>query len=62
MEIYLCHMFVYRIFEKLNILHMTGNEIVNYCLIAVATLAGAILAAFVWSKLLKVIHEHFGRK
>lgn len=55
MEIYLCHMFVYRFFEKLNLLHLTGNEMVNYCLIAVATITGAITVAFCWRKLQKRI-------
>ena len=62
MEIYLCHMFVYRIFEKLNVIHITGNEIVNYSLIAVGTIAGAIAIAFCWSILQKRIQAHFGRK
>ncbi len=62
MEIYLCHMFVYRIFEKLNLIHITGNEIVNYSLIAVVTIAGAIAAAFCWNILQKRIQASFERK
>lgn len=52
-EIYLCHMFVYRIYEKLNLIHMTENEMVNYCLIAVMTIVDAVAAAFCWSHFLK---------
>ena len=62
MEIYLCHMFVYRIFEKLNLTKITGNEIVNYSLIAVGTIVGAIAIAFCWSILQKRIQAQFGRK
>lgn len=62
MEIYLCHMFVYRIFEKLNLIHITENEIVNYSLIAVGTIANAIVVAFCWSILQKRIQASFGRK
>ena len=59
MEIYLCHMFAYRAFEKLNLIHITRNEIVNYSLIAVGTIAGAIAIAFCWSALRKRIWESF---
>lgn len=62
MEIYLCHMFVYRIFEKLDVLHMTGNELVNYCLIAIETITGAVAIAFCWSRLQKWIQVQFVRK
>ena len=62
MEIYLCHMFVYRIFKKLDVIHMTGNELVNYYLIAVVTIAGAVAIAFCWSILQRRIQAQFGRK
>ena len=29
MEIFLCHMFVFRMIEKLELLHITGNEIIS---------------------------------
>lgn len=57
MEIYLCHMFVYRVCEKLDLIHMTGNEVVNYCFISIATIAGAVAVAFCWNKLQKMIKE-----
>ena len=62
MEIYLCHMFIYRLFEKLNLIHITGNEVLNYSLIAVATIAGAVVVAFCWSILQKQIQTQFWRK
>ena len=62
MEIYLCHMFVYRVFDKLKLLHMTGNEILNYCLISAVTVVGAAVVAFCWSVLLKRIQAKLGRK
>ena len=52
MEIYLCHMFVYRLLEKLKVLHSTGNEIVNYCIVCVATIGGAVIIAIAWKKVL----------
>lgn len=62
MEIYLCHMFVYRFFEKLNMLHITESEVVNYCLISDATVVGTIFAGFVWNESQKMIQEYFKRK
>lgn len=47
MEIFLCHMFVYRVLERLKLLHLTGNEVVNYCLTCLATLIGTIAMALV---------------
>lgn len=47
-------MFVYEIFEKLNLKLITGNERVNYSLIVVMTIADAIVAAFFWNLLQKV--------
>ena len=57
MEIYLCHMFVYRIFEKLNLIHISGNEIVNYSLIAVGTIAGAVVIALCYRKAQQLINN-----
>ena len=53
MEIYLCHMFVYRFFEKLHLLHVIENKIMNYCLVSLVTIVGAVIIAFCWSKLQK---------
>ena len=55
-------MFIYRIFEKLNLIHITRNEIVNYSLVVVGTIAGAIVVAFCWSVFQKRIQASFGRK
>ena len=55
MEIYLSHMFVYRVFDKLRLLHLTGNEILNYAIVCIATICGAMAIALVWSRLLNRI-------
>lgn len=47
MEIYLCHMFVYRVIEKMKLLHLTGNETLNYCCAALTTFIGAMVFAYV---------------
>ncbi len=60
-EIYLCHMFIFRLLEKVHFIHLTGNEIVNYVLTVVVTICGALLfawlAKFVINKISKVFRE-----
>lgn len=45
MEIYLCHMFVFRALEKLNLLHLANNETFSYIIASSLTLGGAVLMA-----------------
>ena len=52
MEIYLCHMFVYRVVEKMHLLHITGNEILNYVSVCIATICGAIVMSLVLKKII----------
>ena len=52
MEIYLCHMFVYRVIEKMHLLHITGNEILNYIVVCIVTICGAIVMSFVWKRII----------
>lgn len=55
MEIYLCHMFVYRLLEKVNLLHITGNELTNYILVCVATICGAIILSLILLKIIEIL-------
>lgn len=55
MEIYLCHMFVFRVIEKLHLLHITGNEILNYVMVGVATICGAIIMALILKKMIELL-------
>ena len=55
MEIYLCHMFVYRMIEKLSLLHIMENEVMNYCLVSILTVTGTVIVTFMWSKFQKRI-------
>lgn len=52
MEIYLSHMFVYRAFEKVHLLHITGNEVLNYTVVCIATLCGAIVMSIIFKKII----------
>ena len=47
MEIYLCHMIIYRVIEKLGFLHLVQSEIMSYCFAVIMTVAGAIVFAIV---------------
>lgn len=46
-EIYLCHMFIFRIVEKLHLLDVTDNDYMNYILVFIAVFAGAAVFAYV---------------
>lgn len=45
MELYLCHMMIYRICEKLKTLYPTGNYVVDYAMISVMVIIGGVVAA-----------------
>ncbi len=49
-EVYLCHMVVYRLVEKLHLLHLAKNELVNYVFSYFAVLLGAMAFAIVFKK------------
>ena len=61
MEIYLSHMVVFRILEKLGVLHLLSTDFLNWLLASVLTFAGAAIAAeafrFVWGKLTVFIRK-----
>ena len=42
-EIYLCHMVIYRVLEKLHLIHLFGNGVVAYIFTAIAVICGAII-------------------
>lgn len=45
MEIYLCHMVIYRVLEKLKLTHLSESNLISYIITSVATVIGAILFA-----------------
>lgn len=61
MEIYLCHMFVYRAIEKIGLLHVTENEIVNYVAVSIATVAGAVIMAVIMKKVIALVEKRLQR-
>ena len=42
-EIYLCHMVIYRVFEKLHLGHLFGNGLLAYIFTAVAVICGSVV-------------------
>ena len=54
-EVYLSHMMIYRVLEKLKINHMFGLNAISYSVTAVLTLAGAIAFSYI----AKVVLEKF---
>ena len=42
-EIYLCHMIIYRVFEKLHFIHLFGNGLLAYIFTAVAVICGSVV-------------------
>lgn len=42
-EIYLCHMVIYRVLEKLHLVHLFGNGLLAYTFTAVAVICGSVV-------------------
>lgn len=53
LEIYLCHMLIFRIAEKLQLTHIVNNEYLSYLIINLIVLVGAML----FSKLFQIIYN-----
>lgn len=55
MEIYLCHMMVFRVYQKLGINYLFGKGVMSYiftvCAVLLGALAVAVVFNFVWSKI-----------
>lgn len=52
-------MFVFRVIEKIGLLHITGNEILNYAMVGVATVVGAAIMALVLKKIIEIPGKKF---
>lgn len=42
-EIYLCHMVIYRVLEKLHLVHLFGNSLLAYIFTSVAVICGSVV-------------------
>ncbi len=54
-EVFLCHMLVFRVFEKMHLLNMFNNAYLNYIVTSVMVFVGALLFAFVGKKMIAKI-------
>lgn len=59
MEIYLSHMMIYRIVEKLNLVHVTSNEYISYIITCILVLTGAIVFSVVMKTFILKIEQYF---
>ena len=50
MEIYLCHMMMFRFVEKLHLEHYIKNNDVYYWITSLLVLAGAIIFSYIWKR------------
>lgn len=55
MEIYLSHMVIYRLLEKMNIIHLLGKGIIGYIFAFIVVTVGAVVFSFVAQKIINCI-------
>lgn len=55
MEIYLCHMVIFRVIEKIGFTHLLASDILSYIVTAIGTIAGAIVFSVVIKKGLEIV-------
>lgn len=55
MEIYLCHMVIFRIIDKVGLTHLFGAGIMSYIATCIGTIIGAILFSFIAQKALNYL-------
>lgn len=62
MEMYLSHMFIFRIIEKLGLKYLFGKTIISYVFTFVLTLGGTIVFAIVASRILNKVNTTIKQK
>ena len=60
-EIYLCHMVVFRILEKLNLTNIFSNQWLSYVFVCIFALIGSIVIATVFNKLYNLVEKRFAK-
>lgn len=60
-EIYLCHMVIYRILEKLHLLHVHESGLISYCMAAIGTIGGSVLFALCGRYFLNAVNRLYHR-
>ncbi len=54
-EIYLCHMVIYRVIEKLHLTHIVDRDVVSYIIACVGTIVGAVFFSVIAQKCIKEV-------
>jgi peptidoglycan/LPS O-acetylase OafA/YrhL len=62
MEIYLSHMVIFRVFEKLGINKMFGNGILQYVFTVAIVILGASIFAVAMQKIIAVMEQWIQKK
>lgn len=57
LEIYLCHMFVYRVLEKLHVIYILGHGYLGYFFMVGLTFIGSVIVSLCIRKMIEYI-EH----
>ena len=57
MEIYLSHMIIYRVVEKLNLLHIFSSDILSYCVVTLVVVCGTIVFAWITKFMVEKLTE-----
>ena len=65
-EIYLCHMVIYRVLEKLHLVHLFGNGLLAYIFTAVAVICGSVVfsvcAKWFLNKIESIVKERINNR
>lgn len=62
MEIYLSHMVIFRVVEKLGLTHKFGKGALQYAVTTILVLAGSIVFAFVLKKIIEIVGKFLSKK
>ncbi len=62
MEIYLSHMVIFRVVEKLGLTHKFGNGALQYAITTILVLAGSIMFAFILKKVIEIVGNYISKK
>lgn len=59
MEIYLSHMIIFRVIEKLNLLKITNLDILNYCIVSIITIVAVIIFDLIIKNVIEFLKNKF---
>ena len=57
LEMYLCHMVVFRLLEKVGLIHLFSSDWLSFSIAAVGTLAGTVVLSVTFKMMLKLAEK-----